>query len=45
MVEIVLERERIKRKSIIFDAAHTKARYNQKLSKDFPMGKSKLPYS
>ena len=41
-VEIALEKELIKSKSIIVDATHTKARYNQKSPKEFLMEKSKL---
>ncbi|MCA0758755.1 IS1182 family transposase [Paenibacillus sp. N4] len=41
-VEIALEKELIKSKSIIVDATHTKARYNQKSSKEILMEKSKL---
>jgi len=41
MVEIVLERGLIKQVDHL-DAAHTKARYNPKSSKDFLIGKSKL---
>ena len=41
-VEIALEKEIIKSKSIIVDATHTKARYNQKSPKEFLMEKSKL---
>ena len=41
MVKIVLERELIKQIDHL-DAAHTKAHYNQKSSKDFLMGKLKL---
>ncbi|RJS60931.1 hypothetical protein CJ483_13285 [Bacillus sp. PK3_68] len=33
MVKTVLERKRMKNKSIIVEAAHTKASYNQKSSK------------
>jgi hypothetical protein len=40
-VEIALEKELIKSKSIIVDATHTKARYNQKSAKEFLMEKSK----
>ena len=40
-VEIALEKELIKSKSIIVDATHTKARYNQKSPKEFLMEKSK----
>jgi Transposase DDE domain len=41
-VEIALEKELIKSKSIIVDATHTKARFNQKSPKEFLMEKSKL---
>ncbi|MHA6484536.1 IS1182 family transposase [Paenibacillus sp. strain BS8-2] len=41
-VEIALEKELIKSKSIIVDATHTKARYNQQSPKEFLMEKSKL---
>ncbi|MFC0273721.1 IS1182 family transposase [Metabacillus herbersteinensis] len=41
-VEISLEKELIQSKSIIVDATHTKARYNQKSPKEFLMEKSKL---
>ena len=41
-VEIALEKELIQSKSIIVDATHTKARYNQKSPKEFLMEKSKL---
>jgi IS5 family transposase len=41
-VEIALEKELIKSTSIIVDATHTKARYNQKSPKEFLMEKSKL---
>ncbi len=41
-VEIALERDLIKSKSIIVDATHTKARFNQKSPKEFLMEKSKL---
>jgi hypothetical protein len=41
-VEIALEKEIIKSKSIIVDATHTKARYNQQSPKEFLMEKSKL---
>jgi transposase len=41
-VEIALEKELIKSKSIIVDATHTKARYNQKSPKEFLMEKSKM---
>ncbi|PUB00603.1 IS1182 family transposase [Paenisporosarcina sp. OV554] len=40
-VEIALEKELIKSKSIIVDATHTKARYNQKSPKEFLMEKSR----
>ena len=40
-VEIALEKEIIKSKSIIMDATHTKARYNQKSPKEFLQEKSK----
>jgi transposase len=40
-VEIALEKEIIKSKSIILDATHTKARYNQKSPKEFLQEKSK----
>ncbi|MDT8863106.1 transposase, partial [Alkalihalobacillus sp. MEB130] len=40
-VEIALEKEIIKSKSIIVDATHTKARYNQKSPKEFLQEKSK----
>ena len=40
-VEIALEKEIIKSKTIIVDATHTKARYNQKSPKEFLMEKSK----
>jgi IS5 family transposase len=40
-VEIALEKEIIKRKTIIVDATHTKARYNQKSPKEFLQEKSK----
>ena len=40
-VEIALEKELIKSKTIIVDATHTKARYNQKSPKEFLMEKSK----
>jgi IS5 family transposase len=41
-VEISLEKELIKSTSIIVDATHTKARFNQKSPKEFLMEKSKL---
>lgn len=41
-VEIALEKELIKSKSIIVDATHTKARFNQKSPKEFLIEKSKL---
>ena len=41
-VEIALEKKLIQSKSIIVDATHTKARYNQKSPKEFLMEKSKL---
>lgn len=41
-VEIALEKEIIKSTSIIVDATHTKARYNQKSPKEILMEKSKL---
>ncbi|MGG4268257.1 transposase, partial [Peribacillus simplex] len=41
-VEIALEKELIKSKSIIVDATHTKARYNQKSPEEMLMEKSKL---
>lgn len=40
-VEIAIEKEIIKSKSIIVDATHTKARYNQKSPKEFLQEKSK----
>ncbi|MCZ2260328.1 IS1182 family transposase [Sporosarcina sp. G11-34] len=40
-VEIALEKELFKSKTIIVDATHTKARYNQKSPKEFLMEKSK----
>ena len=40
-VEIALEKELIKSKTIIVDATHTKSRYNQKSPKEFLMEKSK----
>ncbi len=40
-VEIALEKELIKSKTIIVDATHTKARYNQKSPKEYLMEKSK----
>jgi IS5 family transposase len=41
-VEIALEKDLIKSQSIIVDATHTKARFNQKSPKEFLMEKSKL---
>ena len=41
-VEIALEKDLITSKSIIVDATHTKARFNQKSPKEFLMEKSKL---
>ncbi len=41
-VEIALEKEIIKSKSIIVDATHPKARYNQKSPKEFLQEKSKI---
>jgi hypothetical protein len=41
-VEISLEKELIKSTSIIVDATHTRARFNQKSPKEFLMEKSKL---
>ena len=41
-VEISLEKELIKSTSIIVDATHTKARFNQKSPKEFLVEKSKL---
>ncbi len=41
-VEIALEKELVTSKSIIVDAMHTKARFNQKSPKEFLMEKSKL---
>ncbi|HHP1053862.1 IS1182 family transposase [Bacillus cereus group sp. BfR-BA-01354] len=41
-VEIALEKNLIKNKSIIVDATHTKACFNQKSPKEFLMEKSKL---
>ena len=41
-VKIALEKNLIKNKSIIVDATHTKARFNQKSPKEFLMEKSKL---
>ncbi|MGE6594353.1 IS1182 family transposase [Bacillus mycoides] len=41
-VEIAREKNLIKNKSIIVDATHTKARFNQKSPKEFLMEKSKL---
>jgi Transposase domain (DUF772)/Transposase DDE domain len=40
-VDIALEKELIKSKTIIVDATHTKSRYNQKSPKEFLMEKSK----
>lgn len=40
-VEVAIEKEIIKSKSIIVDATHTKARYNQKSAKEILMGRSK----
>ena len=40
-VEIALDKKLIKSKTIIVDATHTKARYNQKSPKEFLMEKSK----
>src|SRR3954469_9055159 len=40
-VEIALEKEIIKSKTIIVDATHTKARYNQKTPKEYLQEKSK----
>jgi len=40
-VEIAIEKEIIKSKTIIVDATHTKARYNQKSPKEFLQEKSK----
>ena len=40
-VEIAIEKEIIKSKSIIVDATHTKARYNQKSPKEILMDRSK----
>jgi len=40
--KIALEKELIQSKSIIVDATHTKARYNQKSPKEFLVEKSKL---
>lgn len=40
-VEIALEKEIIKSKSVIVDATHTKARYNQRSPKEFLQEKSK----
>ena len=37
-VEIALEKEIIKSKTIIVDSTHTKARYNQKTPKEFLQG-------
>ncbi len=39
-VEITIEKEIIKSKSIIVDATHTKARYNQKLQREILMDRS-----
>jgi hypothetical protein len=41
-VEIAIEKEIIKSKSVIVDATHSKARYNQKSPKEILMEKSKL---
>ncbi len=41
-VEIALSKNLIQSKSIIIDATHTKARFNQKSPKEFLMDKSKL---
>ena len=41
-VEIALEKKIIKSKTIIVDATHTKARYNQKSPKEFLQEKSKI---
>jgi transposase len=41
-VEIALDKNLIQSKSIIVDATHTKARFNQKSPKEFLMDKSKL---
>ncbi|PED80989.1 IS5/IS1182 family transposase [Bacillus pseudomycoides] len=41
-VEIALEKDLIQSNSIIVDATHTKARFNQKSPKEFLMEKSKL---
>ncbi|QSX21655.1 IS1182 family transposase [Priestia megaterium] len=41
-VEIALEKELIKSSSIIVDATHTRARFNQKSPQEFLMDKSKL---
>src|SRR5690606_3358528 len=40
-VEIAIEKEIIKSKSIIVDATHTKARYNQKSPKEILMDRSR----
>ena len=40
-VDIALEKDLIKSKTIIVDATHTKSRYNQKSPKEFLMEKSK----
>ena len=40
-VDIALEKNLIKSKTIIVDATHTKSRYNQKSPKEFLMEKSK----
>ncbi len=40
-VDIALEKDLIKSKTIIVDATHTKSRYNQKTPKEFLMEKSK----
>ena len=41
MVEIAIEKEIIKNKTIIVDATHTKARYNHKTPKEILMDQSK----
>lgn len=41
-VDIALEKNLIKSKTIIVDATHTKSRYNQKSPKEFLMEKSKI---
>ncbi|HED0876544.1 TPA: IS1182 family transposase [Campylobacter jejuni] len=41
-VEIAIEKEIIKSKSIIVDATHTRARYNQKSPKEILMDRSKM---